>query len=281
LEDIKIPMHPRMAELLRFVEEDLGYGDITTESVLEEEVAARAEVVAKEAGVLAGVEEALALLEHFNLKCTPLKQDGEEVAPGEVVLQVEGSARTILMLERVVLNLLMRMSGIATATRRLVNIAGRYGVRIAGTRKTTPGFRYFEKRAIALGGGDTHRLRLDDAVLIKDNHLALVELGEAVRRAKEAGFTRKVEVEVRSPEQALRALEAGADIVMLDNFSVEEAERAISLARERGSGAVIELSGGITPENIESYAKLRPDVISTGYITTRSAWLDMSLRLKR
>ena len=263
------------------MEEDVGYGDITTESVLSGEAEALGEVVVKQKGVLAGIAEAKALLEYFSLSAEALKRDGDEVSPGEVVLRVEGSAASMLMLERVVLNLLMRMSGIATATRRLAEVAQRYGVRIAGTRKTTPGFRYFEKRAIAIGGGDTHRFRLDDAVLIKDNHLALTELKEAVRRAMEAGFTKKVEVEVANVEQALEALEAGADIVMLDNFSVEEAARAIPLIRERHPDAVIELSGGITPENIESYARLRPDVISTGYITTRAAWLDMSLAVRR
>ncbi len=272
-------MHPRMEELLRFVEEDVGYGDITTGSVLGEDRSACAQVVVKQKGVLAGVAEAKALLEHFALNVRTLKRDGEEVSPGEAVVEVEGSAVSMLMLERVVLNLLMRMSGIATATRRLADVAKRYGVVIAGTRKTTPGFRYFEKRAIAVGGGDPHRFRLDDAVLIKDNHLALVELGEAVRRAKKAGFTRKVEVEVGNAGQALEALKAGADIVMLDNFSVGEAERAISLVRRHYPDAVIELSGGITPDNIESYARLRPDIISTGYITTGAAWLDMSLRL--
>ena len=274
-------MHPHIAELLRFLGEDLGFEDITTTSVLREDVEAIAEVVAKGNGVIAGVEDAKALIEHFNLKCRVLKRDGEEVNPGEVVLEVEGSARAILMLERVVLNLLMRMSGIATLTRRMQEIARRYGVRIAGTRKTTPGFRYFEKRAIAIGGGDTHRLRLDDCVLIKDNHLALVGMEEAVRRTKEASFTKKVEVEVGSVAEAIAALEAGADIVMLDNLRHEDVEQVMLIVNQRGYSAMIEVSGGITPENLESYAKLRPDVISTGYITTQAAWLDISMRLRK
>jgi nicotinate-nucleotide pyrophosphorylase (carboxylating) len=266
---------------MRFLEEDLGYEDITTSSVLPEDVKALAEIVAKAQGVVAGVEEAKALLEHFNLRCRALKEDGEDINPGDVILEIEGSARAILMLERVVLNLLMRMSGIATATRRMVAIAQRYGVKIAGTRKTTPGFRYFEKRAIAIGGGDMHRFRLDDAVLIKDNHLVLVDIGEAIRRAKQVNFTKKVEVEVGSVEEAKVALEAGADIVMLDNLSVEEVEHVLTLVEQRGYQAIIEVSGGITPDNLESYAKLRPHVISTGYITTRAEWLDMSLRLRK
>ncbi|WP_456475693.1 carboxylating nicotinate-nucleotide diphosphorylase [Candidatus Pyrohabitans sp.] len=274
-------MHPHIAELLRFLEEDLGFEDITTASVLREDVEALAEVVTKESGVIAGVEDAKALIEHFNLSCRALKRDGEEVDRGEVVLEIEGSARAILMLERVVLNLLMRMSGIATLTRRMQEIAQRYGVRIAGTRKTTPGFRYFEKRAIAIGGGDTHRLRLDDCVLIKDNHLALVGMEEAIRRAKEASFTKKVEVEVGSVAEAIAALEAGADIVMLDNFRQEDVEQVMLLVNQRGYSAMIEVSGGITPENLESYARLRPDVISTGCITTQAAWLDISMRLRK
>jgi nicotinate-nucleotide pyrophosphorylase (carboxylating) len=274
-------MHPRIWELLRFVEEDVAFGDITTESVLPEDVEALAEIVAKAQGVVAGVEEAKSLLEHFNLRCRVLKEDGEEVNPGDAILEIEGSARAILMLERVVLNLLMRMSGIATVTRRMVAIAQRYGVKIAGTRKTTPGFRYFEKRAIAIGGGDTHRFRLDDAVLIKDNHLALVGISEAIRRAKQVNFTKKVEVEVGSVEEAKVALEAGADIVMLDNLSVEDVKQVLTLVEQRGYHAIIEVSGGITPENLESYARLRPHVISMGYITTHAEWLDMSLRLHK
>jgi len=266
---------------MRFLEEDLGYEDITTSSVLPEDVKALAEIVAKAQGVVAGIEEAKALLEHFNLRCRALKEDGEDINPGDVILEIEGSARAILMLERVVLNLLMRMSGIATATRRMVAIAQRYGVKIAGTRKTTPGFRYFEKRAIAIGGGDTHRFRLDDAVLIKDNHLVLVDIGEAIRRAKQVNFTKKVEVEVGSVEEAKVALEAGADIVMLDNLSVEEVEQVLTLVEQRGYHAIIEVSGGITPENLESYARLCPHVISMGYITTHAEWLDMSLRLHK
>ncbi|NOZ82321.1 MAG: carboxylating nicotinate-nucleotide diphosphorylase [Euryarchaeota archaeon] len=267
-------MHPVLLELLRFLREDTGFWDVTTESVVPE-TEAEAEIVAKQECVLAGVRELELLCSHFGVECSATG-DGAHAHEGSTVAELRGSARTLLLLERTVLNMMMRMSGIATATRRLVEVAGRYGVRLAGTRKTTPGFRYFEKRAIAIGGGDPHRFRLDDAVLIKHNHLRFSSLEEAVRRAKRVSFTKLVEVEVSSPEQALLAAEAGADAVMLDNFTPEQVEQVLEQLRSR---VLVEVSGGITPENIESYARLKPHVISTSWMCTSAPWVDMSMRV--
>lgn len=273
----------RVSKLLEFLEEDEGYGDITTESIVPKEARAEAEIIANESGVLAGLEECMALAEHHKLSFASSFKSGDRIKRGDVVARIKGDARKILMLERLLLNLLMRMSGIATATNALVRRCEKYGVAIAGTRKTTPGFRYFEKKAIALGGGDPHRFRLDDAVLIKNNHLAFESIEEAVKKAKRASFTKKVEVEVSSLAEAIKACEAGADIVMLDNFGINEARHTIQELRKRSlrEKVLIEISGGVTLENVEHYARLRPNVISMGYITTASRWLDMSMRVRK
>jgi nicotinate-nucleotide pyrophosphorylase (carboxylating) len=179
------------------------------------------------------------------------------------------------------------MSGVATATADLVSIANKQSrgkVRIACTRKTLPGLRYFEKRAVELGGGDTHRLRLDDAVLIKDNHLELAgSVGECVRKAKEkVSFTKKVEVEVTTPNQAVEAAQAGADIVMLDNMTPKEVGSSMTLLISKGlrDRVLIEASGGIRKENLASYAKTGVDVISVGAITLSAPAVDMSLEIR-
>lgn len=270
-------------KLLEFLEEDEGYGDITAQSVVPEDARAEAEIVLNENGVLAGLEECRELAEYCKLSFASSFKDGDRARKGDIVAKIKGEARKILTLERLLLNMLMRMSGIATSTSALAKRCEKYGVAVAGTRKTTPGFRYFEKKAVALGGGDTHRFRLDDAVLIKDNHLVFEGIEEAVRKAKKSSFTKKVEVEVSSLEEAAKACEAGADIVMLDNFGINEAKRAIQELRRRGlrEKVLIEISGGITTENVEHYAKLRPDVISMGYLTTSSRWLDMSMHVKK
>ncbi len=267
-------MHPALSEMLEFVREDAGFWDVTSESLVPEDAEARADIVVKQECVAAGLRELRALCRHLGVECTTT-EDGSRVSAGSRLAELQGNARTLLLLERTLLNMLMRMSGIATATRRLAEVAGRYGVRVAGTRKTTPGFRYFEKRAIAVGGGDPHRFRLDDAVLIKHNHLRFVSLREAIRLARGVSFTKLVEVEVSSVEQALLAAEAGADAVMLDNFTPEDVERVMG---EIG-GVLVEVSGGITPENIESYARLKPHVISTSWMCTSAPWVDMSMRI--
>ncbi len=270
-----------LSKLLAYLEEDVGARDITTASVLRAKGVAKARVVAKEGGVLAGLEEAMILLKHSGLSGSSRLKDGSRLRKGDVVLEAKGDASSLLTLERLLLNLLMRMSGIATATAHLAAKCRRYGVKVAGTRKTTPGFREFEKKAIVLGGGAPHRMRLDEAVLIKDNHIALVGLEKAIEAAQRGNPGKQIEVEVSSLRDALRACELGADIVMLDNLPKKSAAKIMKALKEKGfrKKVSVEISGGITPKNIEEYARLKPDVISTGYVTTKAPWLDMSLEV--
>ncbi len=267
--------------LLRFLMEDAPFGDITSETVIPEGMEARAVIIAKQNGVIAGVGEAKALFEHFGVDVSVRKQDGDEVKGGDVILELKGNARSILLVERTALNVMGRMSGIATEVRRIVEKvkAVNPNVRVAGTRKSL--LRNIDKRAIAIGRGEPHRFSLSDAILIKDNHLALVPLEEAVRRAKAFSIYKIVEVEVESLEGAIRGAKAGADVVMLDNMRPEEIAETVKALRREGlrDRVKIEVSGGITPENIEEYAKLDIDVISLGYLTHSIRNFDVSLEV--
>ena len=266
--------------------EDLGYGDITTNVLVDSERKGEGRVVCRENAVIAGIEEAVILLELVGCQGTAKTRDGGRVKAGTMILSARGPARALLGVERTLLNLLSHMSGVATSTADLVSIANKESrdkIRIACTRKTLPGLRYFEKRAVELGGGDTHRLRLDDAVLIKDNHLELAgSVGACVRKAKErVSFTRKVEVEVTNPDQAVEAAEAGADIVLLDNMTPKEVASSVSLLMSRGlrDRVLVETSGGIRRENLPSYARTGVDVISVGAITHSAPAVDVSLEI--
>ncbi len=271
-----------LQKLLEFLREDIGEGDITTDAIVPEDLEASAEVAAGEDGVLAGLEEVAQLLEHEGLKHKTSFKDGDEIKKGSVLMEVRGNARKILGVERLILNILTRMSGIATLTKSLAKKAEPYGVTIAGTRKTTPGFRYFEKRAMEIGGGHPHRLGLDDAFLIKDNHIAVAGLEDAIKRVKKSGISKTVEVEVSTTEDALCACRLGADIIMLDNVEPDTIEKTIHEIEKEGlrNRVKIELSGGITPGNLEQFIRLRPDVISIGALTTNAKWLDMSMSIK-
>ena len=269
-----------------FLTEDIGYGDITTNALLDSKLRADGRVVCKENAVIAGIEESLVLLELAGCQGTAMAHDGERVRPGSVILSAVGPARALLGVERTLLNLLSHMSGVATSTADLVSIAkkeSRGKVRIASTRKTLPGLRYFEKKAVQLGGGDTHRLRLDDAVLIKDNHLALTgSITESVRKAKETvSFTKKVEVEVTTSDEAVEATEAGADIVLLDNMTPDKVERTVAMLKAKNlrDRVLVEASGGIRKENLAGYAKTGVDVISVGAITHSAPAIDMSMEI--
>jgi len=269
-----------------FLAEDLGYGDITTNALVDSERGGEGRVVCRQNAVIAGIEEALVLLELVDCHGTARAHDGDRIKAGTMILSARGPARALLGVERTLLNLLTHMSGVATATADLVSIANRESrgkVRIACTRKTLPGLRYFEKRAVELGGGDTHRLRLDDAVLIKDNHLELAgSVRECVRKAKETvSFTKKVEVEVTTPDQAVEAAEAGAGIVLLDNMTPKEVERSVTVLKAKSlrDRVIVEASGGIRRENLAIYAKTGVDVISVGAITHSAPAVDMSLEI--
>ncbi len=271
--------------MLEFLEEDLGWGDITTNALIPEETIAEARIISKREGIIAGLEEAGIIYKLLNVDFKPLVKDGERVTKGQIVAELKGSAKSILLGERTALNIMMRMSGIATETSKIVDLAKKINpkLRVACTRKTTPGFRYFEKKAVALGGGDTHRFRLDDMVLIKDNHLCIIgDVRRAVSQARlRSSFTKKIEVEVVDADQAFEAADAGADIIMFDNMSPEEAKKALETLEKRGlrEKVLIELSGGITPENVEKYMALDVDIISMGYIIHSIRALDLSLDL--
>jgi len=266
--------------------EDIGYGDITSAALLDEDIEAQAKIILREEGVVAGLEETAAIFELLGCAAELVEEDGSSVQPGSIVMEVSGPVDSILAGERTALNLLGRMCGIATATASAVAIASIVNseVRVAGTRKTAPGLRELDKKAVELGGGDTHRLRLDDCVLIKDNHLMLgIRVGEAVVKAKRnVSFTKKIEVEVESLEDAMEAAEAGADIIMFDNMSPSEIKQCLSTLEKSclRDGRIFEASGGITLENVGEYAATGVDVISMGYLTHSVRSLNVKLLME-
>ncbi len=269
-----------LKELESFIEEDIGYNDVSCSIVPDRRV--QAEVVSNEDGIAAGISEAAQIFEYFDILATTDLTEGSAVKKDDTIFTLEGGARSILRAERLALNFLGRMSGIATLTRRYVDRAN--GVRIAGTRKTTPGFRKFEKKAVIAGGGDPHRFNLSDTVMIKDNHIAVLGLKRAVSAARErASFTQKIEVEVEDMDSAIHAAEMGADIIMFDNMAADEIEKTIKTLADRGlrDCIILEASGGISLENIGDYARTGADVISLGALTHSSRWLDISLRINQ
>lgn len=276
-----LPREVVKEKLLAFLKEDIGQGDITSHLVVQEGVLAEADVIAKAKGVVAGIEEARILLEAIGLSCRQLVKDGDKVEPGVTLMHVEGKARDILTVERTLLNIVSRMSGIATETRALQDrlMSAGFKARVASTRKVAPGLLYLDKRAVAIGGGDPHRLHLDDLILIKDNHKVLAGgISEAVRRARRGAFTKKIEAEVTSAEEAVQAVEAGADIVMFDNMTPAEIKGVIEQLREKG--VIFEASGGINAANILEYASSGADILSLGSLTHSTKALDVSLELK-
>jgi nicotinate-nucleotide pyrophosphorylase (carboxylating) len=262
--------------------EDVGSGDKTTLAVIPADMQARAYVVVKESGIVAGLSVLQAVFAQGDSSLTIALQatDGEQVAAGRVVATIRGCARSILTGERVALNFLQRMSGIATLTAGYVAAVGPLPVRLLDTRKTTPGLRLLEKYAVAMGGGVNHRFGLYDAVMLKDNHLALlaaqgVGIGEAVQRTRAAvGPLVCIEVEADSVEQARAAAEAGADMVLLDNMSPDMLCEAVAAI---GGRATVEASGGITLETIQAVAETGISYISIGALTHSSRALDIGL----
>jgi nicotinate-nucleotide pyrophosphorylase (carboxylating) len=270
--------------LANFLQEDVGAGDITSDNIIPADLAAKAEIVCKSRfAVVCGLEEASLLFDICGCNSEILVKEGSKVVKGTVVMNVSGYARAILKAERTVLNIIMRMSGIATETRRMVDLAK--GITILATRKTAPGLRYFDKKAVVMGGGATHRMRLDEMVLIKDNHLVLLsDLGRCIGLArKNVGSSIKVECEARNKEEALAVIAAEADAVMLDNFTPRQAQQTIRQITRMGlrNKVKIELSGGINQKNIRHYLRAKPDFISLGYITHSSKAVDFSLEITK
>ena len=282
-----IPRKVLEEKLKQLLAEDVGQGDATSAAVVPAGLIVEAVVVAKEAGVAAGIEEAKVLAESLGLNVTAEVVDGEKIGNGQGIMKISGDARTILSAERTMLNLLSRMSGIATATRRLVEKLekAKASAKVAATRKTALGLGYFDKKAVMIGGGDPHRLRLDDMVLIKDNHVAIAgSVEEAVKKAKQAvSFSKKIEAEVTSVPDAVKAAKAGADIVMLDNFSTGEVREAVDALKKAGffGKVLLEVSGGITEQNLQDYASAQVDIISMGALTHSVKALDISLEIAK
>jgi len=300
-------IEPQIKELIdRALAEDLAGGDITTEALIPDEQQGICSIVVKEKGVLAGIEVATQVFYRVDpkVKGDIILEDGAKVEPGDVVAKLEGKAASILKAERVALNFLQRLSGIASETNRYVEAVKGLPVRILDTRKTTPGLRSLEKYAVRVGGGENHRMNLSDGILIKDNHLAalrnrglsikeilaqarenaplplrpapLLSLRGAKRRSNLEVQQTQIELEVKTPQEALEAAEAGADIVMLDNMSLEDMREAVKLIHGR---ALIEASGGITLDKIRAIAETGIDFISVGALTHSARALDISLEL--
>jgi nicotinate-nucleotide pyrophosphorylase (carboxylating) len=271
-------------KLKQILAEDIGQGDVTSEVVVPAGLSVETTVLAKETGVVAGIKETEIFAESLGLSVKAEVADGDEIKSGTVIMKISGNARTILSAERTLLNLLSRMSGIATATRRLTEKLRKanLSVKVAATRKTALGLLYFDKKAVVIGGGDPHRLRLDDMILIKDNHVAIAGgVEKAVKKAKAYGSSKKIEAEVTSISDALKAAEAGADTVMLDNFSPQQVREAVEVLKKAGffGKVLLEVSGGITEQNLLDYASAQVDIISMGALTHSVKALDMSLEI--
>lgn len=276
-------MNPLLYETLvrRALKEDLGHGgDLTTEATVPADLRANGELLVREDGVIAGLEVALSAFRATDSGVTVERHgaDGQSAGAGTVIAHLRGNARGLLAAERTALNLLGHLSGIATATRRVVDAIDGTGARIVDTRKTLPGLRALEKYAVRMGGGANHRMALDDGILIKDNHRRLAGgVRPAVEGARRrAGHMVRIELEVDTLRELEEGLELGVDAFLLDNMSVDELRRAVELADGR---AILEASGGITPDGARNVAETGVDLISMGWLTHSARQLDVSLDL--
>lgn len=278
----------KRATLVGFLNEDIGTGDITSNLLIPEENISKGTIVCKDSGksiIVSGLSEAKIIFGICGCEATLLVDDGAKIAKGTNVLTLEGSSRSILKGERTALNLLMRMSGISTRTNQFIEKLGELSktVRISSTRKTVPGLRYFDKKSVVIGGGISHRVRLDQLILIKDNHIAVVgSVKRAIEKARSVyGNKRKIECEVNNFNGIVEAIKSGADIIMLDNFKPEEVKESLNRVRKLGlrDRIIIEVSGGINLSNIYEYAVAKPDVISIGSLTHSVQAIDFSLEI--
>ncbi|MDT7688353.1 MAG: hypothetical protein QOJ70_2414 [Acidobacteriota bacterium] len=267
-----------------FLNEDIGRGDITTQSTVMRSQSAKGRFIAKEAMVVCGLEAAEAVFSTLDSQqqIEAFVSDGDAVEAGKVIARTTGFADVLLAGERLALNLMQRLSGIATLTREFVRAVEGTRAQIVDTRKTTPGLRMLEKYAVVTGGGRNHRFGLDDGVLIKDNHIALAGgVATAVERARKAvGHLHKVEVEVSRERELRDAVEAGADILLLDNQTPEETRRLVEVARTLKPDVLLESSGGITLANVRDYAEAGVDLISVGALTHSARAMDVSFKIQ-
>lgn len=272
--------------LVRFLREDIGQGDLTSQYTVNKDLKSSSQIICKsEIAVVAGLEEAKIIFEICNCDSKALVNDGDIVKRGIRVMKINGNTRAILKAERTALNLIMRMSGIATDTKKFVDIVKTVSkdIKVMGTRKTAPGLRYFDKKSIILGGGHSHRNTLDELILIKDNHLAVTtSIQSAITNARlKAGRNMMIECEVSNTKSSIEAIKSGADIIMLDNFTPEMAQKTISYLRKSGlrEKVLIEISGGVNISNIKDYALALPDIISIGSLTHSSNSIDFSMKI--
>jgi nicotinate-nucleotide pyrophosphorylase (carboxylating) len=271
-------------KLKEFIEEDCNFADVSS-STIPEDAQTTAKIFAKSEGSISGLEELRMLYDLLNVSIVLKKEDGEKFKEGDIIAEIRGKTRDILLGERIGLNLITHMSAITSTTNKFVEIIKNTGrsVKIACTRKTTPGLRIFEKKAVEIGGGDTHRFSLDE-FLLKDTHLRyydgnVEELLKDVK--KKASFAKKIEIEVESIDDMLIAAKNKADIIMLDNFNPDQIQDAINVLKKNSlrDKVIIEVSGGITPENVVDYLLSEPDIISSGQLTQfPSEQVDFTLR---
>lgn len=274
-----------MNEIIQYIlDEDVGFGDITSNAIIDKDKISIGNIISKDNGIFAGINIIKKVLELKNIEILNYLDEGTKISKGDVLLKIKGNSRDILILERTILNLLMRMSGVATATNEVVNLVKDYDVKIAGTRKTSPAIGKFDKYALNIGGADTHRFSLDDMVLIKDNHITLIGSPlKALKLAqKNTSFSKKIEIEVETLEDAIDCVKNNADIVMLDNMDPFEVQNVLSNLEKLNirNNSLIEVSGGINKKNILDYAKLNVDIISLGFLTHSISSLNFSLNLE-
>ncbi len=266
--------------------EDIGHGDITSELIVSENCVAQANIMCKQDLVLAGMPFVKRLFQilkesYFtqsqNVEIKEFFQEGDFIKEGEVIASIHTNARLLLAGERIALNLLQRLSGIATLTREFIRQVEGYNVKILDTRKTTPGLRFMEKYAVRVGGGANHRFALYDAILIKDNHIRIAgSVKEALRKVKKRAIHQKIEIEVKNLEELKEAIDEGADIVMLDNFDLDKMREAVELAKGK---VLLEVSGGVTLDNVSKIASTGVDFISSGALTHSAKAVDISMKI--
>jgi nicotinate-nucleotide pyrophosphorylase (carboxylating) len=266
------------------LEEDKAIRDATSAFTPKKKV--RAEIIFKEEGYVSGISELLVLCSMVRISCTPNKKDGDFVKKGEVIVRLEEDSRSILEVERTALNILSRMSGITTLTRKYVKAlkSVKSKANVSATRKTTPLFRYFEKKAVCVGGGVPHRMNLSDMVLIKDNHLKVFGgVEEALSAARGEGTHTPIEIEVTNTADAVKAASSGADVVMLDNMNPKQVEKVLNTLKEKSlrKKVYIEVSGGVNLSNIRDYGRLDVDLISVGGLTYTASSTDLSLEITK
>ncbi len=264
-------------ELLRFLAEDLGKGDISSALLPRKKIKAR--IISRQSAVVAGVKFAKEIFALKGCQVRILKKDGGKIKRNQKILEISGTPQAILSCERTALNLLSRMSGIATQTNELVKKISSKKTKLYATRKTAPGLRFFDKEALLIGGGEKHRMSLDQMVMLKDNQLSVEPLEKLIKKAKTKH--KKIEVEVENQRDAILAAKSGANIIMLDNFTLKKISRTISALKKLGlrNKVKLEASGGINVSNISRFAKTGVDMISVGSITNSVSGIDMSLEV--